>query len=179
MLRPKRTWGSSFTMLVGTFRQPTDPSQNNPGEVFMQGYTTQRFVDGHTPGHTPLGGGGLTAGIVPDIKPTLDGDITVADNDFTTGVASVTVAEHTVVAGLDFLIGAGDADTATNLAAALDRFPDVEASALAAVVSVSVAYRLGPAEFSAKHLGTIVNFTLDSAHGELVAATPQLLPPQF
>lgn len=180
MLRPKRPWGPPFTMLVGTFRQPTDPSRGDNGEVFMRGYTSQRWVEGNTPGVNPLGGPGQNGGIMPAAPPpTLSGDITVASNDFTTGVAKVTVAEHTVIAGLDFLIGAAVGATAANLAAVLDLFFDVEAAAVGAVVTVTIPYRPGPAGFEAQHLGTITNFTLVPVFGELAPSAPQLQPPRF
>jgi hypothetical protein len=167
-------------MLVGTFRQPTDPSRNDNGEVFMRDYTSQRWVEGQTPEVNPLGGPGQNGGIMPVVPhPTLGGEITVASNDFTTGVAKVTVAEHTVIAGLDFLIGADVNATAANLAAALDLFFDVEATSALAVVTVTVPYRPGPAALTAQHLGTIVNFTLNPASGELAPSAPQLEPPRF
>jgi hypothetical protein len=180
MLRPKRPWGPPFTMLVGTFRQPTDPSQDNPGVVFMRDYTSQRWVDDHSPAPTPLGGSGPNGGIIPNApQPTLDGVITVADNDFTTGTATVTVAEHTLIAGLDFMVGATLAATATNLATALDRFPDVTAAPSGVTAIVSVAYRPGPAAFEAQHLGTILNFTLAPGFGGLAPSAAQLEPPRF
>jgi len=168
------THGPAFTMLVGTLSHPSDPSANiDPKVIKAHGWTTQQLKE-----HPA--GGGLTGGIVPDApKPTLQGVITVDDNDFSTGQAQVTVGERTIVAGLDYLVGGSVDATATNLAAVLDAIPGISAAAVGPDVTVDVPYMIGQVDFLTFHLGTITNFLLSPTTGSLSPTAAVLSPPVF
>jgi hypothetical protein len=106
------------------------------------------------------------------------GAITVADNDFSTGLAELVLGEYRLLAQLDFAIGALPANTATNVAAAISALPGWTATAALDVVEVT--RELGPADevdFQALHHGTKVNFTLVPSTGTLGGGNPVIGSP--
>lgn len=169
-------WGGAYTTLVGTFSSLPDPSQDEPGVRLATSWRTQHIISSK-----PNGGTGLRGGIIPDAasKPTYQGTVTVADNDFSTGQAILTILDWVFVANLDFLVGGTVNATATALAAAIDAVPILSATALAAVVTVEAPYGLDPITFTVLHLGTKTNYTLSPVQGVLAPTGRLLDPPQF
>jgi len=176
MTRRTIGWGGAYTILSGTFSSPTNPSRDNPGVRLALGWRTQHFYASQ--GH---GGGGLQGGIVPDALhlPTLQGVVTVADNDFSTGLCELTIGPYTFRGGVDYAIGAALANTAINLAAAITNIPELTAVAVGADVTIDHPYGLDPVEFSVLHTGTHANLVLVPAQGWLVPSSRLLDPDVF
>lgn len=118
------------------------------------------------------------SGVVPPSSAQI-GSLTVADNDFATGVSYLELGVFKLIAGLDFLIGAAVADTATNLAAAISNLPGYLAMAIGPVVTLQ--YAAGPMDlisFRARYEGTKINFTpLVPETGFLAPGAPAAVAP--
>lgn len=148
----KTTSAGAFTMLVGSRPYCSDPAWN-----------------GHTPptprstvalGQITTGGAATNACVTATSPPVgRSGTLTVADNDFTTGWAEVILGDYRLISVLDFAVGVAAANTATNLATAISRFPGFRATALVAVVTVVYDAPMGEVEFRVLHRGTKTNFT--------------------
>jgi len=157
MIRRRTPQGVGFSVLVGMYPHGTDPSR--PGGVPLKLRDTVTFV--------PVlrdEGGNVNARNVLDVtgQYSARGTITVANNDFSTGNAEVLLGDYRLLAGLDFAIGVGVNDTATNLAAAINRL--LEFGAGAAGPDLFMGYYGGTNDrvtFKAHHYGTITNFTFN------------------
>tara|TARA_Y100000310_G_scaffold194428_2_gene194434 strand:+ start:23941 stop:24501 length:561 start_codon:yes stop_codon:yes gene_type:complete len=105
---------------------------------------------------TERGVNGQVNSAAGDQRPV--GEVTVANNNFGTGRAILYVGDYEFIAGVDFLVGAAAANTATNLAAAISALPGWDAAAVGAVVTIN-ASPPGRIRFEVRHFGTIVNYT--------------------
>lgn len=112
--------------------------------------------------------GSMVRTLGTDYRPTMR--VTVADNNFGTGACLLKVGDYVFQANVDYLVGALAANTATNLAAALDRIPGWEATAVGADVTFSYPHP-GRVRCEVRHLGTITNLTLAGAGGAAIVQT--------
>lgn len=157
--RMGRNHGQPFKMLVGNFPYGSFPDQNLP--AYQNPPPSRQAIS-----HQVLTVGDRRTSAQNHIGRNLGtsapktAQLTVADDDFTTGVAVLTLGDYVLTSAIDYVVGGGVAVTATNLAAAINTLPGFEAAVLGAVVSV--VYTLGPAnsvDFFVTYYGTIVNFT--------------------
>jgi hypothetical protein len=151
--------GAPFTVLVGHFPYGSDPSHNQP--VFQnppplrQGITHQVLSVGdrrvNAQNHVGLMDGALSPKVAT---------LTVANNDFTTGAAVITLGQYTLTSFIDFVPAGSTALTAAALAAAISLLHGFTATDNGS--DVEIEYTFGPAntvDFSVIHHGTIENFT--------------------
>ena len=109
-----------------------------------------------------------------------NGQFTVANNDFTTGLAVLVLGEYLIRSNIDFIPGVGVAATATAVAAAINRLPGFSASALGAVVTVEWGGTIDEVDFYATHYGTITNFTpLIPNNGRMAMGRPAIAAPEL
>jgi hypothetical protein len=159
--KQRRVHGPAFTVTVGHFPHGSFPDHNQPvyqnPPPLRQAVTYQAIdtdgADGVQPRHVH--------GLLDGAKAVKTVQLTVDDNDFSTGPVVITLGLYELVSGVDYAIGAAAANTAVNLAAAIDNLPGYTAPVPAGVV-VDVSYDLAPAdevEFLVVHHGTIINFT--------------------
>lgn len=87
------------------------------------------------------------------------GSFTVADNDFTTGAAILTLGLHQLISNIDFIPGVTEVLTAAAIVTAINRLQGFTAIANGALVMVTWGGSLDEVEFYAIHYGTKVNFT--------------------
>jgi hypothetical protein len=95
----------------------------------------------------------------PPTRPT--GVVTVANNTFAPGSASLFVGPFELAANRDFIAGGGVNATATAIAAAIDNLPGYDAAAVAADITVTGPLGVAPASlaFSATYRTSTRNFT--------------------
>jgi hypothetical protein len=106
--------------------------------------------------------------------------VTVADNDFTTGLCELTIGPYQFRGGVDYAIGGAVGATATNLAASISNIPELTAVAVGADVTIDHPYGLDLVEFTVLHTGTKTNLTpLVPAEGWLAPTSRLLDPDQF
>jgi hypothetical protein len=153
-----RNHGQPFTCLVGNFPYGSFPDQNIP--VFQapppsrQAFTHQVLTVGDERVSAQNHVGLMDGAIAPKV-----GTLTVADDDFTTGVAVLYLGDFTLTSDVDYVTGAGAATTAANLAAAITPLFGFVASAVGADVTIN--YTAGPADivpFRVVYYGTKTNF---------------------
>ena len=107
---------------------------------------------------------------------------TVSDNDFSTGLAVLTLGENRVISGIDFSQGVSTDASAIALAAAINRLPGFTAVADTSVVTVEWEGPIDEVEFYAVHYGSKTNYTLLTpsngffAMGRPAIATPVITP---
>ena len=167
----KRTTSpGAFQVVVGSRPYGTDPS--------WTGHTPP------TPRNTYLGAVVTTgvaahnANIVATTPPVgMSGTVTVADNDFTTGWVEFILGDYRLISDIEFAVGAGVNDTATNLAAAISLLPGFSASAVGADVTVLSSDTMGEIDFRALHRGTKVNLTFVPSTGFLSGGDPTIGAP--
>lgn len=103
------------------------------------------------------------------------GTVTVADNDFT-AEAVLYLGPYTLVSGIHWTPGGSVGASATALAAAIDNLPEYSASPSGA--DVEIEGPKGPSgiglSFTAYFKGSIENYTLDPATGELTPGGPTI-----
>jgi len=154
-----RHHGQPFTCLVGNFPYGSDPSHNLPQFQVpppnRQAITHQVLTVGDNQVSAQNHVGRMDGAIAPKIA-----SLTVADNDFSTGAAVLTLGDFTFTAGVDYVVGGAVGATATNLAAAISTLPHYTATPSGA--DVDIEYTGGPADqvdFRVTYYGTITNFT--------------------
>ena len=108
-------------------------------------------------------------------------EITVVDNDFTTGAANLYIGEYELVSGVHYTPGGTVALTAAALATAIDNLPGFSASDLGAVVSILGPY--GPdgdsVTFNVVYDGTVANFTMLPTTEYMALGAPNVGPPRI
>lgn len=182
-IRKVRPHGPEFVVLVGNFPYGSDPSSNNP--VYQAPPPTRQAV-GFQAIDTNWGGNGVEAnhtnarmGGTPGPQTA---QFTVADNDFSTGIARLFLGNYELIAGIDYLVGAGVVATAVNLAAAIDNMVEFSAPVPGAAI-VSFEYHEGGAnevDFKVLHEGSKVNFTLlVPADGVMAKGGPVISAPRL
>lgn len=131
---------------------------------------------------SPKGGVGfstdLIRGSLEYTTPELPvaGSVTVeVDNNNFSALATLSVGTHRLTSNSDYVVGGTDADTATNLAAAIDAIQGVSASAVGTTITVTGATGLQGLDFqvTALYRGSIQNFTITP----LTGAEPSYGPP--
>jgi len=105
------------------------------------------------------------------------GEITVADNDFTTGRAEVRLGNYYLLSNLDFIPGVNANATAVALAAAISLLPGYVATANLNVVLVQFGNTADTPEFVVRFLGARTNFTLSPDNGHLHVGNPAIGAP--
>ena len=179
----------TFKILVANLQGGSDPSKGTAGnpvkirtgfvqtlvpEVSRVGFVG-KIISPQNPGTTTYTGKLLYT--VQDVPVAASATVLVASNDFSYA-ASLMVGPYTVTSGEDYTVGAGVNDTATALAAALNNLPGIDASAIAATVTITGPF--GPEgndwTFSAVYRGSVQNFTLSNTTGFLTGAEPTLGP---
>ncbi len=171
--------GNHPTVLVGTLQYGSDPSSN---DTAFQAPPRLREAVRYQPLNTNWDGAvhanHVNGAFVGAIAPKT-GDFTVADNDFSTGVALLILGEFELTSNIDYAIGGTTTVTADNMVVAISRLPGFSASNVGAVVTVE--FSTGPAsevEFRASHRGTVTNFTpLDPATGFMGNGGPGVSAP--
>ena len=166
----KTTSPGSFRVLVGTRPYGSDPAWN--GHTPPTPRNTMDF------GQVTTGGAATNARVTPTSPPVgLSGTILVADNDFTTGWAEIFLGNYRLVNGVEYQVGVLAANTATNLAAAINAMQGFRASAIGATVTVVYDAPMGEVEFRAQYRGTKTNFTLAPSTNYLGGGDPTIGPP--
>ena len=150
------------------------PEVSRTGGVYTRIFEYGRTFDRRSPGvHTLLGK--LTG-----LYVRASADLTVVDNTFT-NLAIVFIGDYTFTSGVDYAVGAGVNNTATNLAAAIDGIGGYEASAVGAVVTVTAP--LGPngdnTFVDAEYTGTVQNFTVVPSTWYMTGGQPYVGPPDI
>ena len=178
-----RPHGPEFVVLVGHHPYGADPSHNNP--VFQAPPPTRQAI-GYQAVNTHYDGGvhathvnARMGGAPPHTVQTAS--LTVADNDFTTGIARLVLGDYVLLSNIDYVVGGTVNATATNLAAAINNLPEFEATANLA--DVDIEYHVGAAnevEFKVFHEGTKTNFTpLTPADGFMAKGEPSVSAPRL
>ena len=161
----------SFTTLLGVV-QAGQPDKGEPFNATALRTTalSQDIVVGR---HTQKG---LITGNPPAAQTA---SFTVASNNFGTGRAVIRLGDYQIVAGVDYIPGAGVNATATAVAAAIDALPEFSAAAVVAAVNITYA-GMGRVEFRAFHYGVVTNFTpLVPTTGYMTFGTPAIAAPTF
>ena len=173
----RRRYGTpAQTRLVRTYPHGTDPAVQGLLGHPMPIMNTVRFGIIGGPGGKPIHGNMHTD--APGVAQ-VNGQFTVADNDFTTGLAVLVLGEYRVISNIDFIPGVGVNDTAIAVAAAISRLPGFSATPTAAVVAVTWDGTIDVVDFYALHYGTKVNFTpFIPASGEMAMGRPAILAPE-
>jgi hypothetical protein len=128
-------------------------------------------------GNAPIQGL-LTAPGATDRRPV--GVLTVADNDFSTGPAAFYIGDIEFRVGVDFVAGALAANTAINIAAAINTNGYLTRGWSAAAVGADVTIRYahpGRIRFEARHNGTKTNFTLSTSNGLMDYGATEIVAP--
>jgi len=170
----KVTSPGNFRMLLGTRAECFDPA--------WDGYTIPTPRTTVDQGVVVKGGTNRNARITGTAPPVGQTAVfTVADNDFTTGRAEVHIGNVRLLSVLDFVIGAGVNNTATNIATAISTLEDFVAVAVGAVVTVTYLPPMDEVTFRVAHYGTVTNFTpLVPATGFMTSTgDPVIGPPLF
>lgn len=105
----------------------------------------------------------------PNDAPT--GDVTVADNTFVGGSASLFVGPYELISGRDYVVGAGTAATAANIGAAIDNLPGYSTSLAGSTLTVTGPRGQVGLRFEAEYRGGALNFTFVYTAQEGVLAT--------
>ncbi len=168
--------GDSFTTLVGTYPHGTDPSI--PGLAGMPNPIRNTFRSGNV-----MSQGGIFRVGNPETARTgvagATAAITVANNDFTTGLAVLSLGYHKIVSRIDFIPGAGVNDTAAEIATAVNRLPGFSATSDAAVVSIVWEGPLDEVLLDVSHYGTATNFTVSPTDRKFAVGSPRIGPPEI
>jgi len=153
-----RNHGQPFTCLIGNFPYGSFPDQNLPAyqnpPPNRQAFTHQVLTIGDSRVSAQNHVGLMDGAIAPKV-----GSLTVADDDFTTGVAVLYLGDFTLTSDVDYVTGGGVAVTAANIAAAILPLPGFVANAVGATVTIN--YTSGPADevpFRVVYYGTKTNF---------------------
>jgi len=163
----------NFRMLIGTRPESFDPAWN--------GYTIPTPRNTVDQGVVVKGGTNRVARITGTTPPVGQTAVfTVANNDFTTGRAEIHIGDVHLLSVLDFVIGAGVNNTATNIATAINTLGQdgFTAAAIGAVVTVTYMPPMDEVTFRVAHYGTITNFTpLVPATGFMTSLGDPLIGP--
>lgn len=167
----KVTSPGGFRMLIGSRPYCSDPAWD--GHVLP---TPRQTV---TLGQVTQGGLTINAMVTPTSPPVgMSGTLTVANNDFSTGSTEILLGDYCLINGVEYQVGALVANTATNIAAAINSMAGFSASALGAVVTIVSNETMGEIDFRVRHGGTITNFTpLAPNTGYLGGGDPAIGPP--
>lgn len=160
-----------FTILVANLSGQVD-AQGNPVKL-RTGFTHQHIM-GDRCAHAMRG---LVVG--GDTPTPASATVTVVDNDFGTGYATLFLGEYELVGGVHYPIGADVNITATNMALAIDNLPEFSAIAVGPVVTISGPDGLAGTEIRLEALfeGTKTNFTLNPTTGSMIPGTPRIGTP--
>ena len=161
-------------MLVGSRPYCSDPAWN--------GHTPPTPRNTLDQGPISVGNTTQNGRVTPTTPPVNQtGVFTVANNDFTTGIADLLLGDVHLKSMVDYAIGALAANTAVNIAAAINGLTLTEglsAVAVGADVTVEFSAPMDEVEFRAVHYGTIVNFTpLVPADDFMAGGDPVIGPP--
>ena len=173
----KRRFGGTFaTRLVRTYPYGTDPAL--PGLIGAPTPIRNTMRFGVITGEGGYAKNGwMNAGAAGPIPSA--GEFTVADNDFTTGIALLVLGEYKLIANVDFIPGIGVNATATAVAAAISRLPGFGATSNGPLVQVTWDGPVDEVEFYAIHYGTVVNFDpFDPVTGFIGMGRPAISAPQ-
>lgn len=190
--RKLRTAQSQFTMLIGNLRAGSDPSRGTAGnpETIRPVYTQQHFPEiagrgqtwgeDATPPKTP-GVGTRHGALLTNTYTAASATVTVADNDFSTGSASLFLGGYEMISDVHYTVGGTPGDTATNLAAAIDALSEYSASAVGSDITITGPFgpNVNEWRFEDLYKGTVVNFTLSVTTGSLDGGDPTLGPPEL
>ena len=171
--------GNHPTILVGTLQYGSDPSHNN--SVFQAPPRLREAIT-YQPINTNWDGGvhanHVNGSFLGAIAPKT-ADVTVDDNDFSTGVALLILGDFELASNVDYAIGGSTTLTAVNIAAAITGLPGFSATNVGAVITIE--FSTGPAsevEFRVSHRGTVTNFTpLDPTTGFMDNGAPAVSAP--
>lgn len=167
-----------FEILVGTYPHHTEPDRSPP---VQPAHTRTAVLYGpiHKDGNAQIQNGLMARNpaSLTDIFPAL-GQLTVVDNDFTTGRAVIALGNFRLISNIDFIPGAGAPQTALAIAAAIDRLPGYDGAVVGPAVVVG--YLSGPADeitFKVEHYGANTNFTVMPTTGQMMVGSPDIEPP--
>lgn len=104
------------------------------------------------------------------------GSFTVADNNFA-DPSELILGPYRLVNGVDYVVGATDGDTATNIATAISKIPGFSASANLTVVSVECDAQADDVPFKAINYGDTESLGSFTGDGYLTKGIPQAGPP--
>ena len=160
--------GKSFKTLVAGISSPSDPSQGINSTVDRRAVTQQQIS---------TGGGRHVNALITGSTSGATGTITVADNNFTTGLLGAAAAsrselhigEHVLIADHHFTAhGEALADIADNIVAAINNLPGFSAAS-DGVDTVTVTGPSGPSRtvFDKVEKAEATNFTLSPTDGYL------------
>lgn len=125
--------------------------------VTPKSYTAQEV---HVRNHPVLNARSISA-------PLFEGEIKVEDNDFT-GPCELRVGDGVYVFGIDFVKGADEAETASNIKDAIHKSsPHLTAEVLGDTVTVTYKNNHARVPFNVINVGTKGNITLSPANGWL------------
>jgi len=146
--------------LVANLAAGGSPDKGAPfnAQTIRTAWSSRSLSEGNRPGFQAS----MTRTLGQDFRPVMQ--ITVSDNDFSTGACLLKIGDYVFVAGVDYLVGALAANTATNLSAALDRIPGWNSTVVGADIQVSYPHP-GRIRYEVRHLGTIANLTLAGPGG--------------
>lgn len=153
------------SLLIGADPDNAGPTKTRSGFVFGHlqniGFSAALTQHGYSAsaitGTTNVGIDPFEA--TPPARPT--GAVTVANNTFSPGSATLIVGPFALAADRDFVAGGGVNATATAIAAAINNLPGYEAAAVGAEVTVEGPLGAAPASlaFTATYRGSLQNFT--------------------
>ena len=180
----------TYTILVANIEGAGDPSLGiNPIKVrtgFIEQYFPEKPVfnglnDGSLYYRSPdykAPGVHTMQGKLTSAYAGATGTITVSSNVFT-DIATVFIGPYTFTSGVDFVVGAGVNNTATNLAAAIDALPGFSAVAVGAAITVTATP--GPngdnIQLYAAYAGSVRNFTMSGPY--LAGGSPSIGAPDI
>ena len=104
------------------------------------------------------------------------GSFEVLDNTFP-AAAELVLGDFRLVNGVDYVVGAAPADTASAMAAAISKVTGFSATSALAVVTVKCAYRADDVNFYAVHHGGVVSFGNFTGGGYLTIGVPYISHP--
>lgn len=161
-----------ITVLVANFSGEKD-SKGNPVNL-RSGFKLQNFVASN----------GNFIGLMDDATPSPStGQVTVGDNDFSTGEARLLIGDILYVSGTHFIPGASTTDTAVNIVQAINfNTPQTKVSAENVGNVITISGPTGPfgnLDFRDLYTGSVQNFTLAPNDGELTLGDPTLVAPEI
>lgn len=169
----------AFEMLVRTYPTGTIPDASPPLlPAPLRNTVTSGPVHFDRSAQLQIGRFGVDPAGPPPITPAT-GQITVANNDFSTGRAFILLGDFKLISNIDFIPGANVNATAVAIAAAVSNLPGYTGTPAGAVVQID--YLTGPSDqitLGVRHYGSVVNFTpLVPATGEMAVGWPRIGPP--
>jgi len=168
--------GDNFTVLVGHKNGPSDPSSNAAPPSLIRNTIT--FAPLTTEGGDFQNGAMVDNSPLTPVVSGSTGSFVVADNDFSTGPATIVIGPYRFTSFVDFIPGAGVNATATAIATAISNVPELTATANVATVSVVWDGSCDEVDFQVYHYGTKTNFSnLTPANGFLANGYPRIGAP--